>query len=72
MSKNLKITNFSTYHVLNLYINRKVLQHENAFSHILTFNICYEKYQSNINVLKVTGRSDHRSFLTGTCPSCDC
>ena len=34
MSKNLKMTNFSKYHFINLYIHGNVLQHENALSHI--------------------------------------
>ena len=55
MSKDLKIINFSKYHFKNLYIHIKVLQHENALSHILIFNIFVKKNQSNINVLKVTG-----------------
>jgi hypothetical protein len=71
MSKILKITNFSKCHFLNIYIHGKVLQHENALSHILTFNMFCKKYQSNINVPKVTDRSGHWSFLTDTCPSCD-
>ena len=61
-----KISNFK------FYIYGKVLQHENALSHILTFNIFVTKYQSNINVPNVTGWSGHLSFLTSTFPSCEC